>query len=473
MDGLDSKVRLGIIACLGGFATGIASYAAINAAYNQKPVKRQRDERRYGELLFTDAGLDTKEVTAFSDITALVGSVSENQITEYESTKDFLHFEVMENYPNTRDNKTLMAKYMTPEIYESYWNVETQLGFSFDHLIQSGLDVPQFPNCGFTAGDEECYDLYSDFIDPIITEKHNGFMRGRHQHIICLQASRLSRRCSMLDPSYIEAVSFTAGRSISEYRFLPACNRAERRMIENHFRNVFENISINNGIDFSGEYFPIGQRNDELLRKLPPGSPSYWMEKPTAPVYVSAGITRDWPDARGIFISNVPGVYISVNRDDHLRIFCRETHADVARIFAKFCSLHRELEDKMADEGLKFATHDDYGFLLWYPSVIGTGLKICMSIRLKHLSQSSKLFDVMRRLRLRFHFSQQPEKAQVGWVEIYNGDRLGFSEIELVDMVADGAHKLIELEKRLERSLPIDHFLPAPKHAYFEDRSKG
>lgn len=380
-----------------------------------------------------------------------------------ESTKDYLHFEIMENYPNTHDSKTLMAKYLTPEIYEEYWSAETRFGYSFDHLIQCGIDVPQFPNCGFIAGDEECYDIFSDFTDPILTEKHNGFMRGIHRHENCIDPSQLSKRASMFDPNYIESVTFTAGRSIHGYRFLPACNRAERREIANKFRNVFDNITTNNGFDFSGEYYPI-ERKDEFMSNFPAGSPSYWAEKPVAPVYIAAGITRDWPDARGIFVSDCPGVFASVNRDNHLRLFCREKSADIARGYMKFSRFHNEVEQRMVDEGLKFARHEDYGYLLWYPSMIGTGLRVCITIKLPKLSQNSKLFEVMKRLRLRFHFAQQPERAQNGWIDVYNGDRLGLTENEIVELLVDGAHKLIVLEKQLEKCHSIEKCLPVQKN---------
>ena len=180
-----------------------------------------------------------------------------------------MHFEIMENYPNTVNNKTLMAKYLTPELYEQYWNIETQSGFSFDHLLQSGIDVPQFPNCGFIAGDEECYETFKGLTDPILTEKHNGFVRGIHYQATCLDPSQLSKRCSMFAPNYIESVTFTAGRSIHGYRFLSACNRAERREIERKFRSVFNRISTQNDVDFSGEYHPIGQIKYEVIQNFP------------------------------------------------------------------------------------------------------------------------------------------------------------------------------------------------------------
>lgn len=56
------------------------------------------------------------------------------------------------------------------------------------------------------------------------------------------------------------------------------------------------------------------------------------------------------------------------------------------------------------------------------------------------------------------------DTAAVGGVfDISNGDRLGFSEVALVQMVVDGIKLLIEMEKRLEKGQSIDDLMPAQK----------
>ena len=44
--------------------------------------------------------------------------------------------------------------------------------------------------------------------------------------------------------------------------------------------------------------------------------------------------------------------------------------------------------------------------------------------------------------------------------DISNSDRLGFSEVELVQSVIDGVNLLINIEKRLERNKTIDDLMP-------------
>lgn len=56
------------------------------------------------------------------------------------------------------------------------------------------------------------------------------------------------------------------------------------------------------------------------------------------------------------------------------------------------------------------------------------------------------------------------DTAAVGGVfDISNADRLGFSEVELVQMVVDGVNLLVAMEKRLEGGDSIDDLMPEQK----------
>lgn len=56
------------------------------------------------------------------------------------------------------------------------------------------------------------------------------------------------------------------------------------------------------------------------------------------------------------------------------------------------------------------------------------------------------------------------DTAAVGGVfDISNADRLGFSEVELVQMVVDGVNLLVDMEKRLEAGESIDDLMPEQK----------
>ena len=48
-----------------------------------------------------------------------------------------------------------------------------------------------------------------------------------------------------------------------------------------------------------------------------------------------------------------------------------------------------------------------------------------------------------------------------GTFDISNAERLGKSEVQLIQMVIDGVGKFIEMEKRMEKGKRLDDLLPA------------
>ena len=50
-----------------------------------------------------------------------------------------------------------------------------------------------------------------------------------------------------------------------------------------------------------------------------------------------------------------------------------------------------------------------------------------------------------------------------GTFDISNADRLGFSEVELVQFLVDGVNLLVDMEKMLEAGKSIDHMIPDKK----------
>lgn len=74
-----------------------------------------------------------------------------------------------------------MARYLTQEVYEEMYGIRTTSGYTIDACIQTGIDNPEKYSCGIVAGDEECYDLFSRLFDPVINDRHRGFVRGKEK----------------------------------------------------------------------------------------------------------------------------------------------------------------------------------------------------------------------------------------------------------------------------------------------------
>jgi creatine kinase len=134
------------------------------------------------------------------------------------------------------------------------------------------------------------------------------------------------------------------------------------------------------------------------------------------------------------------------------------------------------------------------GYILTCPSNLDTGLRAGVHIKLPHLGKHEKFSEVLKRLRLQKRGTGEGQVAVVplgsplsppdflgpadliflslggvdtaavgGVFDVSNADRLGFSEVELVQMVVDGVKLLIEMEQRLEQGQAIDDLMPAQK----------
>ncbi|XP_035169657.1 creatine kinase M-type-like [Oxyura jamaicensis] len=123
-----------------------------------------------------------------------------------------------------------------------------------------------------------------------------------------------------------------------------------------------------------------------------------------------------------------------------------------------------QIEEIFKKAGHPFMWTEHLGYILTCPSNLGTGLRGGVHVRLPKLSQHPKFEEVLKRLRLQKRGTGGVDTAAVGAVfDISNADRLGFSEVEQVQMVVDGVKLMVEMEKKLEQNQSIDDMIPAQK----------
>lgn len=153
------------------------------------------------------------------------------------------------------------------------------------------------------------------------------------------------------------------------------------------------------------------------------------------------------------------------------------------------CLVVLQIEDLFKDRGHEFMWNEHLGYVLTCPSNLGTGLRAGVHVKLPHLSKHEKFGEILKRLRLQKRGTGTPEVMQVnrlhlrrftslpvrplsggvdtaavgGVFDISNADRLGFSEVELVQMVVDGVNLLVNMEKCLEGGDGIDDMMPEQK----------
>ncbi|XP_011806968.1 PREDICTED: creatine kinase B-type [Colobus angolensis palliatus] len=153
-----------------------------------------------------------------------------------------------------------------------------------------------------------------------------------------------------------------------------------------------------------------------------------------------------------------------VNEEDHLRVISMQKGGNMKEVFTRFCTGLTQIETLFKSKNYEFMWNPHLGYILTCPSNLGTGLRAGVHIKLPHLGKHEKFSEVLKRLRLQKRGTGGVDTAAVGGVfDVSNADRLGFSEVELVQMVVDGVKLLIEMEQRLEQGQAIDDLMPAQK----------
>ncbi|CAM9225163.1 unnamed protein product [Lampetra planeri] len=291
--------------------------------------------------------------------------------------------------------------------------------WTLDQCIQTGVDNPGHPfikTVGMVAGDEESYEVFAEIFDPVIKDRHNGYDPRTMKHPTDLDASK---------------------------------------------RVVVTALSGLKG-DLAGRYYSLGEMTDREQQQLI--DEHFLFDKPVSPLLTAAGMARDWPDARGIWHNNERNFLIWINEEDHTRIISMEKGGNMKRVFQRFCRGLKQVEQLIQERGWEFMWNERLGYILTCPSNLGTGLRAGVHIRLPHLSRDPRFKKILENLRLQKRGTGGVDTAASGdTFDISNLDRLGKSEVELVQLVIDGVNYLIECEKRLERGQDIKIPSPIPQ----------
>jgi creatine kinase len=374
------------------------------------------------------------------------------------------------NLPDLSNHNSFFAETLraNPGLWNQYKNKKTSLGVTFGHCIKTGVDNkghPMIKTVGAVAGDEESYTLFRDFFDPVISDRHNGFAADA-QHPTDLDVRKLSK--TQIDPTgkYVLTSRCRTGRSVRGTRLPPCTTFEERREVE---RVVVKGL-LNMSGDLKGAYFPLaGSRSYAAM----PGGMSEAKEnslrsrgnlfqEPDSTLLLSSGCGRHWPDARGIFHNDDENLFVWVNEEDQMRIVSMEKGDNVKRIIERFAKATSTIQECLKAEGYDFMHSDHLGWILTCPSNLGTGLRAGAMVKVPKISARKDFRDLLDRMGLQARGTAGVDSASTGgtW-DISNADRLGKSEIELVNIFIEGVAQIIRWEQDLEAGKNIDAELAA------------
>merc|ERR1719408_1129038 len=377
--------------------------------------------------------------------------ITDGAIKKVDSLFDYRQCAIA-NFPDLSKHNNWMARCLTREIYMKYFNVKTSSGFGIDDVIQTGVDNPGHPyimTVGCIAGDEESYDTFADLFDPVIEGRFNGFKKtDLHQTGL---NPELIVGGEGLDPHYVLSCRVRSGRSIKGLALPTWCTRAERKEVETIMTSSLEKLDG----EFKGSYYPLSsmtaEQQDQLIND------HFLFDKPVSPLLTSAGMARDWPEARGIWHNDAKNLLVWINEEDHVRIISMEMTGNMTAVFKRFCDACSEIEDQIKLMGHNFMWSKRLGFILTCPSNLGTGLRAGVHVKLPLLGKSSQFAPLLEQMRLQKRGTGGVDTMDnSGIYDISNLERLGKSEWELVQNVIDGVTMLVDLEKALESGEEIN-----------------
>ncbi|NWR87417.1 KCRB kinase, partial [Furnarius figulus] len=374
-----------------------------------------------------------------------------------------------EEYPDLKAHNNHMAKVLTPDLYKKLRDKQTPSGFTLDDCIQTGVDNPDSSKGmallrGWAPSSHvPCCDLTYQFPDT---------------SIINIKMAQLNNQRLPPDEEYPDLS--THNNHMAKVLTLDLYTKLRDRVtpsgftlddviqtgVDNPERRAIEKLSVEaldslDG-DLKGKYYALRNMTDAEQQQLI--DDHFLFDKPVSPLLLASGMARDWPDARGIWHNDNKTFLVWVNEEDHLRVISMQKGGNMKEVFSRFCTGLTKIETLFKAKNHEFMWNPHLGYILTCPSNLGTGLRAGVHIKLPNLGKHEKFGEVLKRLRLQKRGTGGVDTAAVGGVfDVSNADRLGFSEVELVQMVVDGVKLLIEMEKRLEKGQSIDDLMPAQK----------
>ena len=187
-------------------------------------------------------------------------------------------------------------------------------GYTFDQAIQCCTVAKR--GRGMAIPDEESYYLWQDWYDKIINVLHKHPVGAEHVTNINYEEINTAKLPADLE-NYCVSVIVSISRNVSGFGLSPAITREERRDVEKLVKSALRKLKNK----LHGDYFSFCRLNQEQTARLE-GNPllAPYLKAPAQDTSIAhSGGARDWPEARGLFLTKDKSLVILVNREDHIR----------------------------------------------------------------------------------------------------------------------------------------------------------
>jgi hypothetical protein len=293
-------------------------------------------------------------------------------------TKSFLALSLLLALAGFASAEALCGKNLhalAPEKQAELRKKSTKAGVTLDKVLKSGVENLD-SSIGCYAGDAESYAAFAPMFDGVIADYHRvapGFKQTKDFDVSKLPAF------SPEVAGNVVSSRVRVARSLANYPFEAAMTRKDRLALEKEVLDAL--ASVFKGTEFAGTYYSATkispeQKRDLIARHL------MFKDADQDKYLVSAGISGDWPVARGSYVSADGKFQLWINEEDHLRVMYLEKGADLKHAAGE---LFKALD--LLDAKLKFARSERYGYLNSCPTNIGTAMRVSIHLRVPDSSE--------------------------------------------------------------------------------------
>lgn len=314
---------------------------------------------------------------------------------------------------------------------EFYKDVKTRNGADIQYILKSGTENPD-SSMGCYAADSDSYYKFEEFFRKVAEVKH----KTNKSHQEDNQGTELG------DFSYeakklIKSTRIRVARNFEAKPFPSFMTKDQRTEVESDLKKALHSI------DKNGKYYPLESMSDkekEFFRQR-----GMLFQDMSSDKYLkSAGISKDFPFARGMFVSEDETRIVWINEEDHMRIISLQNGGDINFVFRNLKEMSKNIGEK-----IKFAKHPHFGYLSSCPTNIGTGMRASVMIKLVKLSKNlEKMKKIAKEYGLDVRGSAgEHSGSTTGYYDISNSTRFGESDLEILSKMISGVNKLVEIEQ--------------------------
>ena len=239
-------------------------------------------------------------------------------------------------------------------------------------------------------------------------------------------------------------------RNVADFPFIRRCSDIDRANLESTIRENMKRNPRLAELDFV---------NVALLEQI---DRQFLVERQL--------ISRELSDAEGarsVAIEKEERLSVMINEEDHLRIQVMHSGFDLQNAWERI----NELDD-MIESQIRYAYHQQYGYLTACPTNVGTGMRVSVLVHLPALvitQQIDKVFRSLQRINLVVRgLYSEGSQAMGDFYQVSNQITLGKTEEDLVRRVSEVVPVLINYERKAR-----DYLINENQHDLFDQVSRA